>query len=256
MLQLKNRTETVTSLELESAQKGFEIEDLNRQKAERETHIDVLEARVAETREELKVSQSFAAGRVRELAKTQNDFERTTHALNQELFKAQDDFAQTSLALKNEKLHSQSLAKNLSNEVADKAALAKYLEVAREDLLSEQETGRQLKETLGVLKAEVGSLESDLAGLNEKADWLFYLLETDYGRLLQYEASLLGRLHGLGRRGYRLLTLQRGRATAYEDTIAAAHTFFADHQLTLPAIATYKMAANSYHGAIHPGTPH
>ena len=132
-------------------------------------------------------------------------------------------------------MQNQSLAKNLSNEVADKAALAKYLEVAREDLLSEQETGRQLKETLGVLKAEVGSLESDLAGLNEKADWLFYLLETDYGRLLQYEASLLGRLHGLGRRGYRLLTLQRGRATAYEDTIAAAHTFFADHQLTLPA---------------------
>ena len=112
--------------------------------------------------------------------------------------------------------------------MADKAALAKYLEVAREDLLSEQETGRQLKQNLG-------SLESDLAGLNEKADWLFYLLETDYGRLLQYEASLLGRLHGLGRRGYRLLTLQRGRATAYEDTIAAAHTFFADHQLTLPA---------------------
>ena len=253
LLQLKNRTETVTSLELKSAQKGFEIEDLNRQKTERETHIDVLEARVAETREELKVSQSFAADRVDELENTQEQFKHTTLALNQELentqeqfkrttlvlnrelTKTQDDFAQTSLALKNEKLHSQSLAKNLSNEVADKAALAKYLEVAREDLLSEQETGRQLKETLGVLKEKVGSLENDLAGLNEKADWLFYLLETDYGRLLQYEASLLGRLHGLGRRGYRLLTLQRGRATAYEDTIAAAHTFFADHQLTLPA---------------------
>ena len=36
-------------------------------KAERETHIDVLEARVADTREELEVSQSFAAERVREL---------------------------------------------------------------------------------------------------------------------------------------------------------------------------------------------
>ena len=235
LLQLKNRTETVTSLELESAQKGFEIEDLNRQKAERETHIDVLEARVAETREELKASQSFADGRVSELAKTQNDFERTTQALNQELFKAQDDFEHTTQALEHEKMQNRNLAENLSNEVADKAALAEYLVVAREDLLSEQETGRQLKETLGVLKAEVGSLENDLAGLNEKADWLFYLLETDYGRLLQYEASLLGRLHGLGRRGYRLLTLQRGRATAYEDTIAAAHTFFADHQLTLPA---------------------
>ena len=69
--------------------------------------------------------------------------------------------------------------------MADKAALAKYLEVAREDLLSEQETGRQLKQNLG-------SLESDLAGLNDKADWLFYLLETDYGRLLQYEASSAG----------------------------------------------------------------
>ena len=228
LLQLKNRTETVTSLELESAQKGFEIEDLNRQKAERETHINVLEARVAETREELKVSQSFADGRVRELAKTQNDFERTTQALNQELFKAQDDFERTTQALEHEKMQNRSLAENLSNEVVDKAALAKYLEVAREDLLSEQEAGRQLKQNLG-------SLESDLAGLNEKADWLFYLLETDYGRLLQYEASLLGRLHGLGRRGYRLLTLQRGRATAYEDTIAAAHTFFADHHLTLPA---------------------
>ncbi|MDA7585508.1 glycosyltransferase [Luminiphilus sp.] len=217
LLQLKMSSETVTSLELESAQKGFEIEDLNRQKAERETHIDVLDARVAETREELRISQSFADGRVRQLAKTQNDFERTTQALE------------------HEKMQNRSLAENLSNEVAEKAALARYLEVAREDLLSEQETGRQLKENLGVLKAEIGSLENDLARLNEKADWLFYLLETDYGRLLQYEASLLGRLYGLGRRGYRLLTLQRGRATAYEDTIAAAHTFFADHHLTLPA---------------------
>ena len=138
----------MTSLELESAQKGFEIEDLNRQKTERETHIDVLEARVAETREELKVSQSFADGRVRELAKTQNDFERTTQALNQELFKAQDDFERTTQALEHEKLQNRSLAENLSNEVADKAALAKYLEVAREDLLSEQETGRQLKTPL------------------------------------------------------------------------------------------------------------
>ncbi|MDB2376704.1 glycosyltransferase [Luminiphilus sp.] len=224
LLQLKNRTETVTSLELESAQKGFEIEDLNRQKAERETHIDVLEARVAETREELKVSQLFAAERVRELEKTQHDFEH----MAQELSKTHNDFKRTTQALEHEQLQNQSLAENISNEVADKAALAKYLEVAREDLLSEQETGRQLKQNLG-------SLESDLAGLNEKADWLFYLLETDYGRLLQYEASLLGRLHGLGRRGYRLLSLQRGRATAYEDTIAAAHTFFADHQLTLPA---------------------
>ena len=224
LLQLKNRTETVTSLELESAQKGFEIEDLNRQKAERETHIDVLEARVSDTREELEVSQSFAADRVRELEKTQHDFEHMT----QELSKTHNDFRRTTQALKHEQLQNQSLAKNLSNEVADKAALAKYLEVAREDLLSEQETGRQLKQNLG-------SLECDMAGLNEKADWLFYLLETDYGRLLQYEASLLGRLHGLGRRGYRLLTLQRGRATAYEDTVANAHTFFADHHLTLPA---------------------
>ena len=79
LLQLKNRTETVTSLELESAQKGFEIEDLNRQKAERETHINVLEARVAETREELKVSQSFAADRVDELENTQEQFMSTPH---------------------------------------------------------------------------------------------------------------------------------------------------------------------------------
>ena len=74
LLQLKISSETVTSLELKSAQKGFEIEDLTRQKAERETHIDVLEARVSDTREELEVSQLFAAERVRELEKTQDRF--------------------------------------------------------------------------------------------------------------------------------------------------------------------------------------
>ena len=102
-------------------------------------------------------------------------------------------------------------------------------------MLNEQDTGRQLKESLGESKTEVRVLEGEVGSLEEKADWLFYLLETDYGRILQYEASLLGRLQRLGRRVYRTLTLQRGRATAYEDTVAAAHTFFADHQLTLPA---------------------
>ena len=75
LLQLRISSDTVTSLELKSAQKGFEIEDLTRQKAERETHIDVLEARVSDTREELEVSQLFAAERVRELEKTQHDFD-------------------------------------------------------------------------------------------------------------------------------------------------------------------------------------
>jgi GT2 family glycosyltransferase len=145
-----------------------------------------------------------------------------------ELEKTQHDFEATIEALHNEKLQSQNLAENLSKEVADKAALAKHLEVAREDLLAEQDTGRQLKQTLGDTETKLGVLE-------EKSDWLFYLLQTDYGRILQYEASFLGRLQRLGRRVYRTLTLQRGRATAYEDTVAAAHTFFADHQLIVPA---------------------
>ena len=217
LLQLKASTEKTTALELENAQKGFHVDDLARQKTEREAHIQVLEARVVETREELAISQSFADERVSELEKAQQDFENTIEVLN------------------NEKRQSQSLAESLSEEVADKAILATHLEAAREDLLNEQDTGRQLKESLGESKTEVRVLEGEVGSLEEKADWLFYLLETDYGRILQYEASLLGRLQRLGRRVYRTLTLQRGRATAYEDTVAAAHTFFADHQLTLPA---------------------
>ena len=217
LLKLKASTEKTTVLELENAQKGFNVDDLTRQKAEREKHIQVLEARIAETREALAISQSFADERVSELKKTQQDFGRSAEALH------------------NEKLQSQRLAENLSEEVADKAALAEHLELTRGDLLTEQETARQLKKSLGDTKSEVRVLEGEVGTLEEKADWLFYLLETDYGRILQFETSFLGRLQRLGRRVYRTLTFQRGRATAYEDTVAAAHTFFADHELTVPA---------------------
>lgn len=235
LMRLKASTEQVTLLELESAQKGFDLDDLTRQKIERESHIEVLQARITETREELAISQSFADERVAEIEKTQQDFKHTTQVMSEELSKARQDFESTTEALNDEKQRSQSLARNLSEEVADKAALAKHLEGARDDLLAEQETGRQLKQTLGDTETQLGVLEGEVASLEEKSDWLFYLLQTDYGRILQYEASFLGRLQHLGRRVYRTLTLQRGRATAYEDTVAAAHTFFADHQLTVPA---------------------
>jgi len=82
-------THRAERLELERAQQRFEMEDIARQKSERESHIELLETRVSETETALLASQAFADDRVEELAKTQADFEslnaqkRAVEALNE-----------------------------------------------------------------------------------------------------------------------------------------------------------------------------
>ena len=94
---------------------------------------------------------------------------------------------------------------------------------------------RDEQETNVALKEELAEANKSAQAQENKADWLFHLLETDYGRVLQYEQSLLGRVHQLFRKSYRLLTLQRGKPSAYDHTVAAAATFFSDHGLAVPS---------------------
>ncbi|MBT5008214.1 MAG: hypothetical protein HOM95_16140, partial [Halieaceae bacterium] len=139
--------------------------------------------------------------------------------IHSELVVSQSVVEKGTLALEAEKSTSQQLADSLSTEVAEKAVLARQLERTESDL---------------------ENTTNDLVAMEGKANWLFALLKIDYGRLLQYDASFLGRIHRLSRRCYRLLTLQRGRGTAYDDALAAAATFFSDHNLTTPKPAPRK----------------
>lgn len=146
--------------------------------------------------------------------------------IHSELVVSQSVVEKGTLALEAEKSTSQQLADSLSTEVAEKAVLARQLERTESDL---ENTTNDLENT-----------QNDLVAMEGKANWLFALLKIDYGRLLQYDASFLGRIHRLSRRCYRLLTLQRGRGTAYDDALAAAATFFSDHNLTTPKPAPRK----------------
>ena len=69
LAQLEASTAKADLLEIEHAQRGFEIDDLSRQKADREEHISLLEARVAEGREELATLQTFATIGCRRLSR-------------------------------------------------------------------------------------------------------------------------------------------------------------------------------------------
>ncbi|MBT6038107.1 MAG: glycosyltransferase, partial [Halieaceae bacterium] len=201
LAQLHATNQEAARLQQQNAQHGFDLEDLSSQKAEREAHIDLLIERQAEIHSELVVSQSVV--------------EKGT------------------LALEAEKSTSQQLADSLSTEVAEKAVLARQLERTESDL---ENTTNDLRSVSNDLE----NTQNDLVAMEGKANWLFALLKIDYGRLLQYDASFLGRIHRLSRRCYRLLTLQRGRGTAYDDALAAAATFFSDHNLTTPKPAPRK----------------
>ena len=202
LAQLEASTAKADLLEIEHAQRGFEIDDLSRQKADREEHISLLEARVAEGREELATLQTFADDRVKALEQTQKDFKDTAQKLTQQ------------------EQRSQELADYLNEERIERERVQDALAQSQRALVQSQRT--------------IEDLEHDIRQLQARSDWLFSLLEQDYGRILQYEASPLGRLHGLARRVYRLLTLQRGRPTAYDHAVAAAATFFKDHDIAVP----------------------
>ena len=234
---LEASTAELELLTIEHAQRGFDLEDLTRQKSDREAHIALLEDRVSEAGDALSVSQAFADDRVKALARTQTDFEHATQALQEEKFRSQSLATDLTREVEEKSL----LAKQLEHEEANTKELAQAITLEREQneeltgtLKAEQAIAIQLKASLASAEASLRALHQENQSLDNKANWLFSLLEADYGRLLQYENSLLGRIHRLGRRGYRLLTLQMGRATAYDNTLAAAATFFKDHGLVVP----------------------
>ena len=208
LTQLHATTQEAERLQQQNVQHGFDLEDLSRQKAEREAHIDLLTKRQAEIHSELVVSQSVVE--------------------------------QGTLALEAEKSTSRQLADSLSTEVAEKAVLARQLERTESDLENTTNDLRSVSNDLRSVSNDLRSVSNDLETMEGKANWLFALLKIDYGRLLQYDTSFLGRIHQLGRRSYRLITFQRGRGTAYDDALAAAATFFSDHNLTAPKPAPRK----------------
>ncbi|MEE4108658.1 MAG: glycosyltransferase, partial [Halieaceae bacterium] len=72
------------------------------------------------------------------------------------------------------------------------------------------------------LSASHAELREAYAAEQRKADYLFLTLSRAYQRLITFERSPLGVLQRQLRRAYRLITLRRGRRTAYEDVLQDA----------------------------------
>ncbi|MFT7288564.1 MAG: GT2 family glycosyltransferase/glycosyltransferase involved in cell wall biosynthesis [Halieaceae bacterium] len=84
------------------------------------------------------------------------------------------------------------------------------------------------------LHSEFSLLQNDHAALQDKVDYLFYSLTETYRGLLSFELSTMAWLQRQLRRVYRLLSLQRGRNSRYEDILEQAHEHFGAFELSLP----------------------
>ena len=131
-------------LELESAHRRFEAEDIARQKAERESHIGLLEKRIAETETALLASQAFAEDRSEALAKTQADFAWVESA----------------------KREAEELNHTLSIELEDRQQI---IDTERQNNALLQGFNAELQETTQSLSQEVADLSVEVAGLSKEA---------------------------------------------------------------------------------------
>jgi len=92
----------------------------------------------------------------------------------------------------------------------------------------------KLRESYIFLQATHDRLAEEHRVLTQKAEYLFEVLIRTFNNLLSFELSFTGRISRYFRRGYRLLTFQRGKGTAYEDALADAHHHFTEFDLPVP----------------------
>jgi len=197
--QIDTLSQTLTALELQTAQQQFEVADISRQRDERDQAISVLEDK---------------------LSQLTSDIEKAKQACADANFELADIRAQKS----EREAHIEVLAKE-ALELERQIAAANAYVADREQALrtTQADLERALRET-----------KQQVEQLNEKADWLFSSAVSHHGDLLEYELSFLGRCHRLGRRGFRFLTLRRGQVTAYDQAVADAHNFYREHGIPMP----------------------
>jgi len=157
------------------------------------------------------------------------------------LHQLEADHTALSTAHEHEKRLHETAASTLKTLEADHAALAKSHagEVARHQSLQaahtkvQQELAERGQELLAV-HAQRERLEDELRVSSEKADYLFFALTESFRALIAFEQSTLATVQRYARRAYRLVTLQRGRNSAYEDVLERAHEHFSEFDLALP----------------------
>lgn len=92
----------------------------------------------------------------------------------------------------------------------------------------------ELSDEKARLEGDKSRLEVTVNELEDKSNFLFYSLTEAHRTLLQFETSFLSRVQRYSRKAYRLLTLQRGKNSAYEDLLAQAHSHFSEFELAVP----------------------
>lgn len=92
----------------------------------------------------------------------------------------------------------------------------------------------ELKVECGVLRAESQELEEAKEALEAKTEYLFTAFTESHRTLLKFELSTLARFQHYARKLYRLITLQRGKNSAYEDLLERAHEHFDEFNIDKP----------------------
>ena len=111
---------------------------------------------------------------------------------------------------------------------------SRELEFLREERTARDAEVELLQEQIARRTRDVDELRRQSEESTAKAEYLFYQLDTNYLKLLQFQASLLGRVARIFSFLYKLLTLRRGQHTAYEDVLADARVHVELYESNLP----------------------
>lgn len=183
--------------------------------AQQALHALCLEAcKLGELTSGLPAPSKYLEARIREYAQAYSSLadlaalEQEMARLSTERDQARDNFSQS------EQRH-EALASAYKNDV-------KELEFLREERKSREEQLRQLQLSLAERTTEVEELVQQLAESKDKADYLFFQLDTAYLKLLAFQRTLVGRLGAGITALYKLLTLRPGANTALEDVLDTA----------------------------------
>jgi len=143
----------------------------------------------------------------------------------------------------------------LQERTVEREALIEQLSVVESEHKSlsqaherEKKTHKKLEKVYDSLSDEYGALSTEHDALaiahddevarhkveQKKAEYLFEVSTGTFRKLLAFENSSLGSLSRALRRFYRLVTLQRGKSTSYEDALEDAHVHFEEFEQEKP----------------------
>ncbi|MEP4487253.1 MAG: glycosyltransferase [Halioglobus sp.] len=136
----------------------------------------------------------------------------------------------------------------LDERTLERDSLIKQLAVVESEHVSLTKAHKKEKKTHKALEKVYHSLSDEHTSLahahkdevarhkevQKKAEYLFEVSTGTFHKLLAFENSSLGSLSRGLRRFYRLVTLQRGKSTSYEDALEDAHVHFEEFEQEKP----------------------